>query len=105
MYAVVLIQGGRQHKAIPGEIIDVEKLDAEAGSVIELNEVLLVVPDEGEPAIGRPMVEGAIVTATVLGNYRAKKIHGWKYHPGQRYRRQWGHRQTYTRLRIESISG
>lgn len=105
MYAVVLIQGGRQHKAVPGEIIDVEKMEVEEGSVIQLDAVLLVVPDEGEPLIGRPMVDGAVVTATVLGNYRAKKIYGWKYHPGLRYRRQWGHRQTYTRLRIETISG
>ncbi len=104
MYAVV-ISGGRQHKAVPGTIIDVEKLEVEAGQTLDLNPVLLVVPDEGEPQIGRPNVEGASVRVTVIGNYRAKKIHGWKYKPGRRYRRQWGHRQTYTRLRIESIIG
>lgn len=104
MYAVV-ITGGRQHKAVPGTIIDVEKLEAEEGQVLDLDQVLLVVPDEGTARIGQPTVEGAIVKATVLGNYRAKKIHGWKYKPGMRYRRQWGHRQTYTRLRIESING
>jgi large subunit ribosomal protein L21 len=104
MYAVV-ISGGRQHKAVPGTIIDVEKLDVEEGAVLDLDQVLLVVPDSGEPRIGRPRVEGASVKVTVIGNYRAKKIHGWKYHPGLRYRRQWGHRQTYTRLRIDSING
>ena len=103
MYAVV-ISGGRQHKAVPGQIIDVEKLESEAGQQISLEPVLLVVPDSGEPQIGQPEVKGAVVTATVLGDYRAKKIHGWKYKPGLRYRRQWGHRQTYTRLRIESIT-
>ncbi len=103
MYAVV-VSGGRQHKAVPGQIIDVEKLESEEGQQITLEPVLLVVPDEGDPRIGQPAVTGAVVTATVLGNYRAKKIHGWKYKPGLRYRRQWGHRQTYTRLRIESIT-
>ncbi len=103
MYAIV-IAGGRQHKAVPGTIIDVEKLGIEAGQVIEIDQVLLVVPDEGAPSIGQPLVSGAIVKVTVIGDYRAKKIHGWKYKPGMRYRRQWGHRQTYTRLRIESVS-
>lgn len=104
MYAVV-VAAGRQHKAVPGQIIDVEKLDAEAGQVLDLTEVLLVVDDAGNASIGQPTVSGAVVKVTVLGNYRAKKIHGWKYRPGLRYRRQWGHRQTYTRLRIEAISG
>jgi large subunit ribosomal protein L21 len=103
MYAVVM-SGGRQHKAVPGTIIDVEKIEVEAGSTLTLDQVLLVVPDSGTPAIGQPTVTGATVTVTVLGNYRAKKIYGWKYKPGQRYRRQWGHRQTYTRLRIETIT-
>lgn len=103
MYAIV-ITGGRQHKAEPGKIIDVEKLLHEEGQVVDLDQVLLVVPDEGSAHIGQPLVSGALVKVTVLGNYRAKKIHGWKYKPGRRYRRQWGHRQTYTRLRIESIS-
>ncbi len=104
MYAVV-ITGGRQHKAVPGTIIDVEKLEAEEGQELDLDQVLLVVSDDGTPRIGQPNVDGATVKVTVLGNYRAKKIHGWKYKPGMRYRRQWGHRQTYTRLRIESING
>jgi len=103
MYAVVRT-GGRQFRAEPGKIIDVEKLNAEAGARLTLNEVLLVVPDEGAPLIGRPLVNGAAVQATVLGHYRAKKIIIWKYRPGLRYRRRRGHRQTYTRLKIEDVT-
>ena len=101
MYAIVRT-GGRQYRAEPGKIIDVEKLPVEAGETIDL-ETLLVAPDEGDPLIGRPIVDGVIVRATVVEHYRAKKILVWKYRPGLRYRRRKGHRQTYTRLRIESI--
>lgn len=104
MYAVVRT-GGRQYRVAPDMVIDVEKVNAEAGDSLTLNEVLLVVPEGGEPLIGRPLVEGAAVQATVLGHYRAKKIIVWKYRPGLRYRRRRGHRQTYTRLKIESITG
>ncbi len=104
MYAVVRT-GGRQYRVAPDMVIDVEKVDAEAGTSLTLNEVLLVVPSEGEPLIGRPLVAGAAVQATVLEHYRAKKIIVWKYRPGLRYRRRRGHRQTYTRLKIERITG
>jgi large subunit ribosomal protein L21 len=104
MYAIVRT-GGRQYRAEPGSVIDVEKLAADAGATIDLDEVLLVVPDEGEPLIGQPLVKGATVKATVLENYRAAKVLIWKYRPGLRYRRRRGHRQTYTRLRIESVMG
>ncbi len=104
MYAIVRT-GGRQYRAEPGSVIDVEKLPVEAGATIDLHEVLLVVPDGGTPLIGTPLVKGALVKATVLENYRAEKILIWKYRPGLRYRRRRGHRQTYTRLRIESVMG
>ena len=103
MYAIVRT-GGRQYRAEPGKVIDVEKLPVEAGSSVDL-EVLLVAPDSGDVVVGRPVVEGATVTATVVEHYRAKKVLIWKYRPGLRYRRRRGHRQTYTRLRIEGITG
>jgi large subunit ribosomal protein L21 len=103
MYAIVRA-GGRQYRAEPGKVIDVEKLPVEAGATVNL-EVLLVAPDGGDAVVGRPLVEGAAVTATVVEHYRAKKILIWKYRPGLRYRRRKGHRQTYTRLRIDDISG
>jgi large subunit ribosomal protein L21 len=101
MYAIVRT-GGRQYRAEPGKVIDVEKLAVDEGATIEL-EVLLVSPDDGDPVIGTPLVEGVVVSATVLEHYRAKKILIWKYRPGLRYRRRKGHRQTYTRLKIDSI--
>jgi large subunit ribosomal protein L21 len=110
MYAIVIC-GGRQHKAVPGTIIDVEKLSNEAGETVEpgqtlvLDQVLLAVPDEGTAHVGQPLLAGFTVQVTVLDTYRAKKIHGFKYKPKIHYRRQWGHRQSYTRLRIESITG
>jgi len=101
MYAIVRT-GGRQYKAVPGKNIDVEKLAVEPESTIDL-EVLLFVPDQGDPVIGTPVVKGTVAKATVVEHYRAKKILIWKYRPGLRYRRRRGHRQTYTRLRIDSI--
>jgi len=103
MYAVVRT-GGKQYRAEPGKLIDVEKLPVEAGQSIALNDVLLVVADDGSVHIGRPVVEGVTVTVTVVEHYRAKKVLIWKYRPGLRYRRRGGHRQTYTRLHIDSIA-
>ena len=103
MYAVVK-SGGHQFRAEEGSVIDVERLPIEEGDTIELDEVLLVVPDDGDPRIGQPLVEGAKVTATCISQLRGKKIFVWKYRPKKRYRRRQGHRQYYTRLRIDSIS-
>lgn len=103
MYAVVRT-GGRQFRAEEGEMIDVERLPIEEGDSIELDEVLLVVPDSGDPQIGKPLVKGATVKATCVSQYRGKKIIVWKYLPKKRYRRRKGHRQYYTRLRIDSIN-
>jgi large subunit ribosomal protein L21 len=103
MYAIVRT-GGRQFRAEPGKVIDVEKLPQQAGSSVDLTDVLLVVADDGSVAVGKPNVTGAVVTATIVEHYRAEKIMIWKYRPGLRYRRRRGHRQTYTRLRIESVT-
>ena len=103
MYAIIR-SGGRQYRAEPGKTIDVEKLTVDEGAALDLAEVLLVVPDQGDASIGAPLVKGAVVHATVVGHYRAKKILVFKYRPGLRYRKRRGHRQTYTRLRIDSIS-
>lgn len=104
MYAVVRT-GGRQYRAVPGLAIDVERLPFEEGATIDLDDVLLVAPDGAAPLIGQPTVPGAVVRATVVSQYRARKVFVWKYNPKKRYRRRRGHRQYYTRLRIESISG
>jgi large subunit ribosomal protein L21 len=103
MYAVVRT-GGRQFRAEEGATIDVERLPIEEGDSIELDEVLLVVPDSGKPSVGKPLVKGAKVKATCVSQYRAPKIIVWKYIPKERYRRKKGHRQYYTRLRIDGIT-
>ncbi|HLA44154.1 MAG TPA: 50S ribosomal protein L21 [Aggregatilineales bacterium] len=103
MYAVIKT-GGRQYRAEEGTVLDVERLPVEEGDTVDLNEVLLVVPDEGSPTIGKPLIEGASVKATCIAQKRGQKINIWKYKPKKRYRRRQGHRQYYTRLRIDSIS-
>lgn len=104
MYAIVRT-GGRQYRAAIGDTIDVEKLPYEEGDTVELDEVLLVAPDEGESIIGQPLVDGATVRATVVRQFRGPKIVVFKYKPKNRYRKRRGHRQYYTRLKIESIEG
>lgn len=104
MYAIIRT-GGRQYRAEAGLTIDVERLPYEEGQTIDLTDVLLVVSDSGEATIGQPVVEGAVVKATVVEQGRERKIFVWKYKPKQRYRRRRGHRQYFTRLRIDSISG
>ncbi len=104
MYVIVRT-GGRQYRAEPGQTIDVERLPHAEGDSIELTDVLLVAPDNGTPLIGQPTVEGAVVKATVIKQGRERKIFVWKYKPKERYRRRRGHRQYFTRLRIDSITG
>lgn len=104
MYAIVRT-GGRQFNAVVGETIDVEKLPVEEGASVELDEVLLIAREDGDAVVGQPLVDGAKVKATVVRQFRGPKILVWKYKPKKRYRRRQGHRQYYTRLKIESIEG
>ncbi len=101
MYAVVR-SGARQYRAGVGDAILVERLPAEVGQRIELDEVLLVADGE-RVEVGRPTVGGAKVVATVVAQEKGPKVHIFKYHPRKRYRRRLGHRQHYTRLRVDEI--
>jgi large subunit ribosomal protein L21 len=101
VYAIVE-SGGRQYRAEEGLSFSVEKLPYEVGDVIELDNVLLLATDGGVQ-VGQPTVSGASVKATVVDQYRGKKIFVWKYRPKQRYRNRRGHRQSYTKLRIDEI--
>ncbi|MDJ0753981.1 MAG: 50S ribosomal protein L21 [Ardenticatenaceae bacterium] len=101
MYAIVEC-GGRQYRAEEGHIFSVEKLALEVGDQIELDNVLLLA-DGDNVKVGTPVVDGAKVKATVVDQYKGKKIFVWKYKPKKRYRRRKGHRQLYTRLRIDEI--
>ncbi len=101
MYAVVE-SGGRQYKAIEGQAISVERLPNEVGEEIELDRVLLIA-DGDDVKVGQPLVQGAKVKATVLGDEKGPKVRIFKMRPRKRYRLRKGHRQTYTRLRVDEI--
>jgi len=101
MYAVVST-GGKQYRVKEGDVIFVEKLNAEVDSTVELTEVLAV--SNGESLkVGAPVVEGAKVVAKVLAQGKAKKVVVFKYKPKKDYRRKNGHRQPYTKLVVEKI--
>lgn len=102
MYAVVRT-GGHQYRVSVGDQLLVEKLPVPEGGQIDLEEVLLVADDNGQVRIGTPLVEGARVRARVLAQEKGPKIRIFKYIPKERYRRRKGHRQWYTRLRVEEI--
>jgi large subunit ribosomal protein L21 len=101
VYAIVE-SGGRQYRAEVGHTIQTEKLPHEVGETITLDRVLLV-GDGENTVIGTPVVSGASVEATVVDQFRGDKILVLKYKPKNRYRVRQGHRQHYTRLRIDEI--
>lgn len=101
MYAIVE-SGGRQYRAEEGHTFSVEKLPYEVGDQVELTNVLLLANGEAVQ-VGQPTISGATVKATVVEQYRGKKILVWKYRAKLRYRRRRGHRQDYTRLRVDTI--
>ena len=101
IYAIIRT-GGKQYKVAPGDTVDVERLSAEEGSTVELDDVLLVADEKGTK-VGEPTVAGAKVIAEVLGENRDRKIIVFKYKPKVRYRRKKGHRQVHTRLAIKEI--
>lgn len=101
MYAVVE-SGGKQYRVTVGQTIDVEKVPAAPGESISLDKVLLV--GEGDDIkVGRPTVENASVSATVLKHGLRRKVVIFHYVPKQRYRVKRGFRQQFTRLRIDEI--
>ncbi|PJF33632.1 MAG: 50S ribosomal protein L21 [Phototrophicales bacterium] len=102
MYAIIR-SGGKQYRAEVGSTLDVDKLPNEVGDSIEISDVLLV-GDEDNTVIGQPLVEGASVKATVVEQFRGKKILVYKYRQRTNYRRKQGHRQYYTRLQIDEIT-
>jgi large subunit ribosomal protein L21 len=101
IYAIVR-NGGRQYRVEADQVIDVDLLPAEVGSMVELNDVLLIAGN-GEVRVGRPRLEGARVIAEVVEHGRDRKIIVFKYKSKTRYRRRRGHRQGYTRLAVRQI--
>ncbi len=102
MYAVIKT-GGKQYKVSEGDILRVEKLDAEEGSTVELDNVLML-GNGDDIQVGAPLIEGAHVSATVKSQGRGKKITIIKFKRRKHYRRQAGHRQSFTELEITGIS-
>lgn len=101
MYAIVQT-GGKQYQVTPGAIINVEKLDADKGQEVTLDQVLLV--NDGENVkVGAPLVANSLVKATVVSHDKAKKIIIFKFKRRKNYRRKNGHRQPFTRIRINEI--
>jgi len=101
LYAIIR-SGGKQLRVEPGQTVNIERLPAEVGTSIDLNEVLMFVGD-GEPLIGQPMVSGAKVRARVVAQGKGRKILVFRYKAKKNVRKRQGHRQPFTTIRIEGI--
>ena len=101
MYAIIAT-GGKQYKVTAGDRVRVEKLDAEVGSKVTIDQVLLV--SAGNVSVGSPYVEGAAVEAEVTDQGKGKKVIVYKYKPKTGYHKKNGHRQLFTELLIEKIT-
>jgi large subunit ribosomal protein L21 len=102
MYAVIET-GGKQYRVEVGTELEVELLDAEPGKTVTVDRVLLVVDGE-DASIGRPVVDGASVSAEVIRQGRGEKVIAFKYRPKARRRVKKGHRQELTMLRVNDIT-
>ena len=100
----VIETGGKQYRVNEGDIVFVEKLDANEGDKVVFDRVL-VLSEGSETKIGAPVVDGAKVTANVVKNGKAKKIYVMTYKPKKNEKKKIGHRQPYTKVQIEKIEG
>jgi large subunit ribosomal protein L21 len=101
MYAIIET-GGKQYRVQEGDVLRIEKLEAEAGQTIEISSVLAVSKD-GKLTVGAPMVDGAKAVLKVVEQGRGKKIIVFKYKSKKNYRRKQGHRQPFTKVVVEKI--
>ena len=102
MYAIIET-GGKQYKVQAGDVVFIEKLDAEPEQEITFDKVIAVGKDDGI-VVGTPTVEGASVTAKVLKNGKEKKVVVFTYKPKKNEKRKLGHRQPYTKVEISAIN-
>ena len=102
MFAV-FASGGKQHRVTEGEVLKLERLDAEPGQEVVFDKVLLVA-DGDNVLVGQPYVDGGKVTAEVMSHDRGKKIRVIKFRRRQNYMRRQGHRQWFTEVRITGIN-
>ena len=104
MYAVVRT-GGKQYKVAPGERLKIERIPADVGAEVTLDQVLMIVGEGDSVRLGQPIVSGAAVKATVVSQGRGEKVKIFKMRRRKHYQKHQGHRQNYTELRIDSIAG
>lgn len=102
MYAIIET-GGKQYSVSPGDEVRVERLDGNVGDTVELDKVVAVSGDDGTLRTGSEVE--VTVSAVIAAQGRGRKIEVFKFKRRKMYRRRMGHRQAYTQLRIESISG
>jgi len=102
MYAVIKT-GGKQYRVEAGEKIRVEQILAEIGSELVIDQVLMIA-DGDNISMGKPLVNGATVKATVLGQGRHDKVRIFKMRRRKHYQKHQGHRQNYTEIQITGIS-
>ena len=104
MYAVIET-GGKQYRVAQGDVIKVELLDAEAGSDVSFDQVLMLGKDGEAPKLGAPFISGGKVTGKVKRDGRTDKVFTFKLRRRKNYRRRAGHRQHFTEVEITGISG
>lgn len=102
MYAIIKT-GGKQYRVSAGEKVRVETLDAEVGSEVVLDQVLMVA-DGDKVTLGKPLLAGAAVKATVVAHGRGDKVRIFKHRRRKHYQKHAGHRQNYTEIQISGIS-
>ena len=103
MKHAIIETGGKQYRVAEGDIVFVEKLNSEAGEAVTFDKVLAVIGDE-DTVFGSPSVEGATVSAEIVKNGKSKKVRVFKKKPKKGYQRTMGHRQPYTKVKINAIN-
>ncbi|WP_211824595.1 50S ribosomal protein L21 [Kistimonas asteriae] len=103
MYAVIKT-GGKQYRVAEGDTLKIEKLDIATGETVEFDQVLMI-GNGDDVKLGAPVVEGAKVAAEVVTQGRGKKVMIIKFHRRKHHRKQMGHRQWFTEVKITGISG
>ena len=99
----IIVTGGKQYTVAEGDVLFVEKLNAEADSAVKFEQVLAVLDGENSK-VGTPVVEGACVEAKVVKNGKGKKIHVLRYKAKKGEKKKQGHRQPYTKVEITKIA-
>ena len=99
----VIVTGGKQYTVSEGDVLYIEKLNAEAETTVKFQQVLAVLDGENTK-VGTPVVEGATVEAKVLKNGKAKKLYVFKYKAKKGEKKKIGHRQPYTKVEITKIA-